>query len=309
MAENRTSKRTVLIAVAQIACIVGIVVYVVAIIRLPLRQVPPELDLAFRQAIAVRLKPGNPNDMTIRGREGWVAEDFFSDLDAIRAANAIVAQDRHELQSLIDAGLDVNHAGKADMTLLFWALVADNRPAFELLLDSGADPDKRLSGTIVPQRSARTFARNDTVLFASLKISRADFFLAALKHTDNVNQRDIGKDTFLHACTKGNLFIRVTIGKQVLQPLIDAGIDLNAQDRYGCTAAYYAAAGDAAICLRLLHAGADPEIPSDRGDKLADRLSHALKHYKKQGLTQWIADAERVREWLDSNRKSNTEPE
>jgi ankyrin repeat protein len=305
MAENRTSYRSLLVAGVQVAGMVGIVVSLYLYTRRPLPQLPAELLSTYAAPIIV-------NDTTIHAREGWAAEDFFSDPDVLRAANAIVKRDGNELQSLVDAGLDVNLTGKAGTTLLFWAFVTDNLDAFKLLLTAGADPDMQLSGTIIPERTVMTFPLSSSVLFSSLKASRADFFLAALEHTKDVNQRLFG-DTFLHICAKDTAIVSTRIGQNVLQPLIDAGIDLNARDRYGCTAAYYAAdrelAGDGSVlCLRLLEAGADPDIPSNQGDRLADRLARKLERYRKQGLTQQIATAERVKEWLESHRKPNSEP-
>ena len=64
----------------------------------------------------------------------WSPAEIFSDPQLIALAKAVKKQDLREIDQLIAAGVDVNAAGKDNVTPLAWALMLQKKKAFKRLL-------------------------------------------------------------------------------------------------------------------------------------------------------------------------------
>lgn len=74
-------------------------------------------------------------------RHKWVAEKYFNDPQVIALCRAIEKDDLPEMKRLIDAGANVKALGTDGMTPLLWSYPDMRFERFELLLQSGADPN------------------------------------------------------------------------------------------------------------------------------------------------------------------------
>jgi hypothetical protein len=251
---------------------------------------------------------GSRGRKTLWTEAGWTPEDFFDSEAALRACELISERKHDQLkkhlkEQLLDPEFDVNQSGKSGMTLLYWAFGEGNKEAFELLLDSGADPDQKLTKPITI-KNGWLFA-GDSILFSAMRKTKWDFFFAALEHSSNVNQRDVEGNSLLHVCMRGDVIYSVS--DEMLQRLLDCGVPLDAPDKYGDTAAVYALFEDRPLhCLRILEAGADPEIQNAQGRTIADLLSIRIEAYKKRG-EQPPPGTDRLKQWLDSHRSESDE--
>jgi hypothetical protein len=88
--------------------------------------------------------------------------------------------------------------GKKGVTLLCWAFFDDKLDAFTQLLEERADPDLKLTD-VIERRRHRPFLPGDSILFATMRIGKWDYFFAAFEHTSNINQRDGAGRTLLNA--------------------------------------------------------------------------------------------------------------
>lgn len=265
---------------------------------LPLLPRRPEHQKPDREKIAMPDgQSGRSGERTLREREGWVPQDFFEVPDAIRACKAITSRDQQQLQALIDAGLDVNLSGKAGITLLYWAFVSDNLEAFKLLLESGADPDQKLTNSLY-LRTVMAFREGDSILFTTMRITwnrgQLDFFYAALDHASEKDPRDAAGNTLLHV-----VMAERRPDEAILARIIEFGVDLDAQTKYGNTEAMWAVSHDRPdLALQMFEAGADPSIRNNQGQSVADLLRRKLEqergnqYYPKEAAQQLL-------EWLE----------
>jgi hypothetical protein len=163
-------------------------------------------------------------DRTVRDQQEWAAEDFFSDDASIRACEAISNRDLTQLQSLIDAGLDVNATGKSGLTLLHWALFEGNFEAFQLLLRSGADPDKKLKRFIF-LHNGTALVEGDSILFTSMRSyyspDQLNYFLAALEHSSQADPRDAEGNSLLLVVLRER-----AVNQALLAPIIERKLEL-----------------------------------------------------------------------------------
>ncbi|MEQ8790805.1 MAG: hypothetical protein RIC55_31195 [Pirellulaceae bacterium] len=277
-------------------CVAAATVWVV-VVGLQSRPLP-QIDAAGGEKPA-----GGMGRQTLWTEAGWTPEDFFDSEAALRACKLISERKHEELKQLLGSDFDVNQSGKKGMTLLYWAFGEDNQEAFQLLLDSGADPDKKLTEPITT-RNSWLFA-GDSILFTAMRKSKWDFFFAALEHTSNIDQRDVEGKTLLLACM-GTDAIYGTSG-ETLQRIIDAGVPLDAMNKYGDTATMNALFRDRPLhCLRMLEAGADPEIHNARGRTIYDLLSIRLQADLQRGK-QPPKGTDRLKQWLDAHRSKSDE--
>lgn len=244
--------------------------------------------------------------------EKWAPEDFFDTEEAINACNVISSGDPELLAELLRSGIDVNLTGKKGVTLLHWAFFDDKLDAFTQLLEAGTDPDKKLTGLIKRKRHY-PIRFGDSILFSAMRIGKWDHFFSALKHTNDINQRDVMDKTLINAST-GIVEISY-LREDHLQRMIDAGVDLNSQDQHGGTAAMNTLNNRRPkLCLVLLKAGADTSIKNNRGNTISTRLP-IVRSVVKRSVSdipgsdeRYLTDYDQLAQWLDENSK-DAEPE
>ena len=287
-------------AAMMIVLVVGFVVVYAIVVRHEARRIARTRVFSLVDAI-------NLDHPSVREPSGWAPEGFFHASVVLHACEAITIGDSGKLQDLIDSGLDVNSSGKAGMTLLHWAFACGNLEAFKLLLESGADPDKRLKYTLETPHMGRLFF-GDSVLFSCLRQAKWQFFFPALEETSDVNQLDANGDTLLIASMRQyglgvTNYAQLSMTEETLQRIIASGVNLDARSKYGYTAALHAIlAGRPLLCLTILEAGADPGIHGYEGETLAEALTAIAKRFEERGLVERLAEAKRLQQWLDVRR-------
>ncbi len=207
---------------------------------------------------------------SIAERSRWEAKDFFSSESALRICAAISNEDQALLSKALAAKGAIDEKGRHGMTFLYWAYLRANVPAFKLLLDSGADPDARLTEDF--QGRTYQFFNGDTVMFSSIRQNWLEFCLLALPYSSNPNQLDLAGENLLHPFVSG-----AGGTPHDLQALISAGIDINKKGRFGCTPCHLGLTLNPSLSLTLLKANADPSIRDDAGKDIADHVEHQLQ--------------------------------
>lgn len=155
-----------------------------------------------------------------------------------QVCRAIANVDSKVLEKLLDSNLDLNEVGEDGLTVLFFAYMEGNFPSFLKLLEKGAKPDFPLTrtldvlvGHVIPQKG-------ETVLLTACNpYERTRFLEAALKYTDDPNQRNAYGMTALHIFLSNYPF---TGSEERLRAMLEAGIDPLATDNFGKTAIDYA---------------------------------------------------------------------
>ena len=71
--------------------------------------------------------------------------DCFTNPDMIALAKSSASGNLDEIDRLVSSGVDLNARGKNGMTVLLWAMQAENKKAFKRLLEHGADPNIQLT--------------------------------------------------------------------------------------------------------------------------------------------------------------------
>ncbi len=123
--------------------------------------------------------------------------------------------------------MDINKQGATGVTPLYWAYFAGNRKAFELLLEAGADPDKRSNDQFKFKKKWLEELRPlDSLLFTLVRHDRYDYFFLTIPYSADVRQSDYHAESLLHAAIRSR-----NIDKETMSKLIDAGVDINACDQ------------------------------------------------------------------------------
>ena len=229
----------------------------------------------------------------------WHAEDYFADPNVIELCQAIEANDLETMQSLIDAGVNINARGKGNMTPLLWAFPDNKLDRFELLMKSGADPNVYIESDFgVPN----AFQVGDSVTHMAAR-TYFDYFDVVFKNGGDVNLPSKIPGFF----GQTPIFTLIRTGgpkvKSRVLLLIDYGADVNVTDEVGDTPANFAAGffGQYEVCLTLLRAGAQPRVRLEHG--LLD-LTHTLA--KSDNLLQVAgakqkSDYQQLLKWLETN--------
>ncbi len=292
------------VGIVAVICMAGIAGYVY-MIDLSRRRVRENDHEILMNSPPVQVVSGKG---TLCEREGWVPRDFFASPEAIRACELISARDIEGLRKVLDGGFKPKLSGKADMDLLLWAFVNDNLEAFKLLLVSGASPDHQLTRGI-DMATDTGFGAGDSILFTTLRSRdkrKWEFFFAALEYTDNINQRDAHGNTLLLVCLGGQGISSTNEGS--LQRLLRSGVELDAQNEFGDTAALVALGWDRPLfSLRILEAGAVLDIRDRSGKTVADRLASKLMQPVLPGAEYRFAEYNRLKAWLDAHRTESVE--
>ncbi len=215
---------------------------------------------------------------TMCNAASWVPADFFNQQQSLNICQAITRKDYANLQSLLHSSDGLDDQGVCGVTVLHWAYFERDEIAFEMLLEAGASPDIVFTADI--DNSFHSFKAASTLPLDSLqhRYYGLPFFELSLSRVRNPNQRaPYNKHSLLHA------FILNCFGStsretcDTVRQIIATGVDLNAQNDGGSTAAKMALEfGMTDECLIMLDAGTSPDINDNMGQSLRDTLQRKL---------------------------------
>ena len=196
---------------------------------------------------------------------------MFPDEDLRELARAAGRGRVGRVDKLVAAGADVNARGRSDGTALWWALRKNSLKGFARLLEHGADPNQSIAG---PRYDTTT------VMHEAAQHRNPAFLAAALRHGGDPNVR-AGQDDATP------LFVALEFAP--LRMLLESGADVEAEDRYGMTAARLKTRRPA-LLHELLVRGASYDVTL-----VADFARHcSLASGDRK------ADCEKVRNWFRS---------
>jgi len=143
-----------------------------------------------------------------------------------------------ELQTLIQAGIDVNTQDEYGKTALIWVTRKGHSACIPLLIEAGADVNVR-------DKNGWT-----ALMYAAFH-GRSKFISLLIELGADVKARDDnGWFALIYAAMYGN--------SDCISLLIEAGCDLNARDTYGNTVLVFAIWNNNMVCIRILiESGAD----------------------------------------------------
>ena len=185
---------------------------------------------------------------------------------------------REVLQAIIDHGADVNETNKKNQTALTIACIKKDEGAINVLLNANADPnitddtygctclhiavDQECSIEVVQaiiDHGADVNATNKenvTAFVIASNFGYTDAINVLLNASADPNMTD---DTYGDTCL--HKAVRQGCSSDVLQAIIDHGVDVNATNKYNVTAFMIAShKGNTDAINVLLNAGADPDI-------------------------------------------------
>jgi hypothetical protein len=200
------------------------------------------------------------------------AEDFGSDPLLKRLADAVDREDAAAIAAAVKAGADVNAYGKGGYRLLYWAMARGKVEGFQQLLRHGAplDDDYRDSAYL------RGPSYNRAVLEKVIENEDQRFLEAALRQglDPDYSPEKIFDRPLLFVAISSHSYAAI-------ETLLNAGADINAQDRYGYTPMVAAMMGCEYNAARvLLDRGADPTITNKQGHDFV----WGLKEYGSRGV-------------------------
>ena len=188
------------------------------------------------------------------------SEDNNEELEAESPFNAVENPDMtiEEFNALIKSGFDVNSKDSDGATPLIYAAAYNTNPEIiKALLKAGADIN------------AHTINGDDAFIIAAGDNPNPEILRVLLNAGANLKTTNNQLSTALMAsCQSSN------IREDVVKFLIDSGIDINAQDKYGMTALIYASmSAESNIVKLLLSSGADVNIKDNEGKNALDYSS------------------------------------
>lgn len=207
-------------------------------------------------------------------------------------------------------GKDINVRGKAGVTPLWLAIHCNLVRDVPSLVRDGADPDLRLNDDLRKYASKTDEiygfrgeddgyfgAKGETVVMAACTnpIFREIYIPLLIKSTKEPNQTDQLGRNLLHRL----LYHPLLIGQEhLVNDLVKAGVDLNAQTISGSTPAHVAVALNPKVIPVLVELGADPNIRDIHNRTVEDLLSLAIREgYPRQD------DYQTTIAWLRDNQK------
>lgn len=245
--------------------------------------------------------------VSIADRENWTPGKFFGETDSMEAAKAIASGDNEKLQDIIKTHRESTAQGKHGLTLLHWAYLTDNLEAFKLLLDSGFDPDLRITESISTKHQNHAsmtgiMQQGDSVLFviarSALSRDQDRFFDAALAKTKAINAKDASGDTLLLVCA--NMLESHFCDEESIAKLAKAGADLNAMNKDGDTAAALAfSTSRYLVGVRVWEEGGDPNAHRDTKRSALDFLRARVLREENRISSYSQAERRRILKWLD----------
>ena len=220
------------------------------------------------------------------GRRPPNPRTFYSDPQTIALIQAVEREDLREIDRLVAAGADVNHAGMAEsaegsegVTPLLWAFLQRKKIAFRRLLEQGADSNEVIRG-------------HGPVVENAASDADSDWLRLSLQHGGNPNAVGTLEETPIFSAIINH---RV----QNIKLLADAGANLDFKTRHGLTPLIAAAQQfffD--IVYYLLERGADYTRRSPSGRNI-DLAYWVIAHPVRADSDQW-AWRERVIDFLEA---------
>lgn len=176
-----------------------------------------------------------------------MAEAYFEDPLAQELARAVSAGSTSRIREAVEKGAALDATGRGDITMLEWAVYAQQPDALKTLVELGADVTQPGIG-------------GGTVVHLAAMVADARYLRVLL---------DAGVDPDLpHSRDRRTPLMEAVHPHSAahLQMLLAAGADVNLSDRTGKTPLHRAALVNGIDhVLTLLRAGADPEAVTDRG--------------------------------------------
>ena len=175
-------------------------------------------------------------------------EDIFKDKQAMALGKAVRKGDIEKIKSLVAEGTNPNFCADDGFTsLVYWAILYGQRQSFTTLLDVGADP---AICNIDGKPMLHTIAQANDIFYLQTLLERG-------VNPNSANCEDGGNALFW-AATDEHFML-----------LLDAGLDIDAQDNFGKTSLHFASPDKAEI---LLKKGADPTIRDNTGKTFQRRF-------------------------------------
>ena len=194
-------------------------------------------------------------------------EDIFKDKQAVALGKAVRKGDIEKIKSLVAEGANPNFfADDGATSLVKWAILYGQRESFTTLLDVGADPTVCNIGG---KPMLHVIAQANDIFYLQTLLER-------------------GVDPNSKNCKSGGNALPYAATEEHFLLLLDAGLDMDAQDNYGKTSLHRAPPGEVEI---LLKRGADPTIRDNRGKTFQRRFFSASERL----LTQ---EGKERRKWL-----------
>ena len=156
---------------------------------------------------------------------GKTAKDVFQDPQTLALVEAACDGDIPKIDALVTQGANVNATGYEDTSVLAWTMQCRNYKGIERLLDLGASPNYKMDG-------------GDSPTWLAAGSSDHHFLPLMLEHGGNPN---------IWSGADSALMIAIEQGRdENINLLIKAGVDLNAHNAVGFSAA------DAALAIGRL---------------------------------------------------------
>lgn len=205
------------------------------------------------------------------------AKQAFSDPRTAELAAAAASGKARRVKALVDAGVNVNAHGDANVTVLQWAMFNKSTAGMEALIAAGAD-------------LSEPGMDNDTVVHLAAKANDPKYLKLLLAHRADPNARNgVSRATPLDSALIGG-------HETQFHALLAAGADPNAADRTGNTPLHTAAKIDQPWrVLDLLKAGANPSAENVTGATFQrflfmppDRLMTPEVRRGREAVRNWL---------------------
>ena len=158
---------------------------------------------------------------------GKTAKDVFQDPQTLALVEAACHGDIPKIDALVKQGANVNATGYRDVSVLAWAMACKNYDGVERLLELGANPNFKMKQT-----------GDDSPMWLAAGSSDPHFLPLMLAHGGDPNIRSGYQTALMIAIEQGR--------DENINLLIKAGVDLNAHNAVGFSAA------DAALAIGRL---------------------------------------------------------
>lgn len=211
------------------------------------------------------------------------SSDYFESKQQVALADAVAKGNTDEIKRLVADGADINGQGKEKMTVLVWAILHEDKKAFQFLLENGADPNIQMT-----ESSLTSDGLTDGNSAVSLAAMHEDvwYLEQALRHGGNPNVFNPVKSvTAIFQCIK--LYDSNHTRLEHLALMIQAKADLNARDKNGLTPMMVAAmANRYDMVYAMLEAGADPTLKNKWGYTILFQI-RTIRTDPAHPLGQW----------------------